>query len=44
VGIVAELGVWKVGGDWTWWARLLEIVAREECKAEREVVRAGKCY
>ena len=34
------MGVLKVGGDWTWWARLLEIDAREVCKAESEVVKA----
>lgn len=34
------MGVWKVGGDWTWWVKLLEMVARDECKAEREVVKA----
>jgi hypothetical protein len=36
------LGVWKVGGDWMWWERLLEMVDREDCNAESELVKAEK--
>ena len=37
---MAYLGVCMVGGVWMWWARLLEMVDREDCNAESELVKA----